>query len=1094
MTVEDLEIVITTNIQKAMPNIRKVVKEVKNAVNETKGLNADVFKGIDMKKVANDVSKATNTTIKETKKMKEQLKNLGLKDAGDTTGLKIQGLAREITGISNKFKELKGQRGVLGDVFEAQKFKQQAGKIKSITDKVKSSISNSGYRYDSKAIQSYVDNFKGGNIKKTVVQADTKKAEINVDKLNSKLNNMNGKKITANVKTNASSELNKSNSFANRLKNAMQQVKKQIDGSGNSTKKLSSGLSSAVGSVSKITTPLKMGLGQILKIAGALFSLRSIYSILSNSANAWLSSQNAQAQQLSANIDYMKYALGSALAPVIEWIVNLIYQALKGVQALIYALTGVNIFAKASAKSYAGMAGSAKKAKDETKQLAGIHNEINNIQDTQGSDSGGGGGATPNFDLGNLDGKFSAFAEKVKAILSKLFEPIKNAWDTYGQGLMESIKTSAIKIKELFVEVGKSFAEVWLNGTGEKTCGLILQILTSIFDIIGSIAESWKNAWANNSNGTQIVQHLSNAFNNILEIVLSVCNAFKEWWKTDQAQKFTNSIIGYFKIFSERVEKATEILKNLWEKGGKDAFTNLLNVIGKLAELWTALNEVVEPFVLTLMEELEPTLSLVVEWINKVLDALGGLLDFLVGIFTGDWERAWEGLGTYVGSAMQAVKTLLLALFEFIVELPLKIHKKLAEKLAEIAISLAKQIKGFFTQKIKEAGGNVTQGLLNGILEGLKNIGKWVSDNIVAPFVDGFKNAMGIHSPSIVMFELGQYVIEGLLNGINSLKEKVAEIWENIKSKAIETFTNVKQKIEEVWNNIKSGTEEKWTNIKSNIVNNWESIKTSATDKFNAIKNKVSQVWDNLKTSSNEKWNNIRTDIINKWNNIKSQAGEKFENIKDKISQTWRNIKNDYSLTDAINNIRNKFSGLGQNAISWGRDMMQGFKRGIDSMKYSLGESARSIASRVSSFLHFSRPDEGPLREYETWMPDMIEGLSKTLTASAPKLYGSTRNLASKLADEFNMSNILNNMKYTINRPDISPISLDNVSTIDFKTTNIYSSMLDILSDLNSNNDRPIGINLSVNVGNEKLGQILLNDLRNMKRASGKDIEALVGG
>ena len=74
MTVEELEIVITTNIQKAMPNIRKVVKEVKNAVNETKGLNADIFKGIDMGKVASDVSKATNTAIKETKKMKEQSK------------------------------------------------------------------------------------------------------------------------------------------------------------------------------------------------------------------------------------------------------------------------------------------------------------------------------------------------------------------------------------------------------------------------------------------------------------------------------------------------------------------------------------------------------------------------------------------------------------------------------------------------------------------------------------------------------------------------------------------------------------------------------------------------------------------------------------------------------------------------------------------------------------------------------------------------------------------------------------------------------------------------------------------------------------
>lgn len=44
----------------------------------------------------------------------------------------------------------------------------------------------------------------------------------------------------------------------------------------------------------------------------------------------------------------------------------------------------------------------------------------------------------------------------------------------------------------------------------------------------------------------------------------------------------------------------------------------------------------------------------------------------------------------------------------------------------------------------------------------------------------------------------------------------------------------------------------------------------------------------------------------------------------------------------------------------------------------------------------------------------------------------------------------------------------------------------------NGNNDRPIY--LTVNVGNKKLGQILLDDLRDMKRRTGKDIEVLVGG
>ena len=75
------------------------------------------------------------------------------------------------------------------------------------------------------------------------------------------------------------------------------------------------------------------------------------------------------AKQLSTNIDYMKNSLGSALAPAITYITNLVYNMMKAIQSVIYALFRVNIFAKASASSYASMAGSAKKAKEESKQL-----------------------------------------------------------------------------------------------------------------------------------------------------------------------------------------------------------------------------------------------------------------------------------------------------------------------------------------------------------------------------------------------------------------------------------------------------------------------------------------------------------------------------------------------------------------------------------------------------------------------------------------------------------------------------------------------------------------------------------------------------
>ena len=40
------------------------------------------------------------------------------------------------------------------------------------------------------------------------------------------------------------------------------------------------------------------------------------------------------------------------------------------------------------------------------------------------------------------------------------------------------------------------------------------------------------------------------------------------------------------------------------------------------------------------------------------------------------------------------------------------------------------------------------------------------------------------------------------------------------------------------------------------------------------------------------------------------------------------------------------------------------------------------VANNIRSFLHFSVPDEGPLTDYESWMPDFVEGLAKGIENS----------------------------------------------------------------------------------------------------------------
>ena len=120
-----------------------------------------------------------------------------------------------------------------------------------------------------------------------------------------------------------------------------------------------------------------------------------------------------------------------------------------------------------------------------------------------------------------------------------------------------------------------------------------------------------------------------------------------------------------------------------------------------------------------------------------------------------------------------------------------------------------------------------------------------------------------------------------------------------------------------------------------------------------------------------------------------------INNIRDGFKNGWSKIKNIW--TNAIDGIKNKFSSMIQEAKKWGSDFIEGFKRGILGRIKSLFSAITSIPKKIRRLLHFSRPDEGPLRDYETWMPDMMDGLSKGIRDNSYKVEDEVKNLASKM-------------------------------------------------------------------------------------------------
>lgn len=150
----------------------------------------------------------------------------------------------------------------------------------------------------------------------------------------------------------------------------------------------------------------------------------------------------------------------------------------------------------------------------------------------------------------------------------------------------------------------------------------------------------------------------------------------------------------------------------------------------------------------------------------------------------------------------------------------------------------------------------------------------------------------------------------------------------------------------------------------------------------NAIIEKIKGYWEAFKN----KVSSIVTAIISFFTNLVGA-------VKTKATQ----IKN--AIVNGINSAVSFITSLPGKALQWGKDFIQGFINGIKKKISGIIDAVKGIGSKIRSFLHFSRPDEGPLRDYETWMPDMMKGMAKSLTSSEGYLLNPIEQLAGRMSE-----------------------------------------------------------------------------------------------
>ena len=116
------------------------------------------------------------------------------------------------------------------------------------------------------------------------------------------------------------------------------------------------------------------------------------------------------------------------------------------------------------------------------------------------------------------------------------------------------------------------------------------------------------------------------------------------------------------------------------------------------------------------------------------------------------------------------------------------------------------------------------------------------------------------------------------------------------------------------------------------------------------------------------------------WDKIREAAGNLLEGIKATIG----NVRD--AIVTGIQAAIDWITSLPADALKWGSDIIDGIVSGIQSAVGRVGEAVKGVADKIKSFLGFSEPEDGPLSDFHTYMPDMIDLMASGITSGKKKV------------------------------------------------------------------------------------------------------------
>ena len=355
--------------------------------------------------------------------------------------------------------------------------------------------------------------------------------------------------------------------------------------------------------------------------------------------------------------------------------------------------------------------------------------------------------------------------------------------------------------------------------------------------------------------------------------------------------------------------------------------------------------------------------------------------------------------------------------------------------------------------------------------------------SIVSTAIEGIKTFLSTAMETIknifsTAWEAIKTAIQTVLTAIQTV---ITTVWATIQTAITTVINTIKTVIATVWNAIRTTITTIVNAISTFLTTAWTAIQTTVTTIINAIKTVITTVWNAIKTTISTVVNAIKTTISTVWNGIKNTITSIVNGIKNTVSNVFNNILSGIKTTvgNIASSIKSGFqtaisyiTSLPSKALQWGKDIIMGIVNGIKSCISAVGDAVKNVADKITSFLHFSVPDEGPLTEYESWMPDFMQGLAKGINDSRGLIEKAVSGVASDMVINPNVTTA-----------DASGFALSRSST---NNTDIVSGIVTALKDSFGDANAQAGdIVIPVYLGNTMLDEIIVNAQQRTNLRSG---------